>query len=428
MNDMQSTALRLYGANDLRLETFELPPIKEDEMLVKIISDSICMSSYKAAMQGAAHKRVPDNVAQNPVILGHEFCSEIIEVGAKWADQYKPGQHASLQPALKGTYDATGYTFPFLGGNATYGIIPSVYIEAGNVIPFEGESMFYGSLSEPLSCVIGAVHACYHTTQGEYVHDMDIKEGGCAAILAGAGPMGLVMIDYLIHRTRRSKKLVVTDIDEARLIWAKRVLPPQEAAKNGVELIYLNTGNVSDPVEELKKLSDGMGFDEVFVFAPVAAVVEQADAILAYDGCLNFFAGPSNPSFTAKFNFYNAHYNATHIVGTSGGNTLDMRESLDLASQGLTNPALLVTHIGGLDAAKDTTLNLPNIPGGKKLIYNHISLPLTAIADFAEKGKTDPLFLKLAQFCDETDGLWNLKAEQYLLQNAPALNPDMYRV
>ncbi|MGK3350606.1 hypothetical protein ACSLNV_28695, partial [Escherichia coli] len=37
-------------------------------------------------------------------------------------------------------------------------------------------------------------------------------------------------------------------------------------------------------------------------------------------------------------------------------------------------------------------LNQPDIPGGKKLIYNGVTMPLTAIADFAEKGKTDPLF------------------------------------
>ena len=61
---MKTTAVRLYGKEDLRLETFELPAIKEDEILARIVSDSICMSSFKAAEQGAAHKRVPDDVAE----------------------------------------------------------------------------------------------------------------------------------------------------------------------------------------------------------------------------------------------------------------------------------------------------------------------------------------------------------------------------
>ncbi|MFH1512760.1 MAG: zinc-binding dehydrogenase [Bacillota bacterium] len=425
---MLTTALRLYGKNDLRLESFELPQIRDDEILIKIYSDSICMSTYKAAMQGSDHKRVPNDVAQNPVIVGHEFSAEIIQAGQKWKAQYHTGELVSLQPALKGTYDAAGYTFPCIGGDATYAIIPAVYIEQGNVLRYEGDAFFAASLSEPLSCVIGAVHACYHTSQGEYTHDMDIREGGAAAILAGAGPMGLAMIDYMVHRGRHSGKIVVTDIDDARLSHAQIILSPREAAKNGVELVYLNTKGLDDPVTELKKLSGKDGYDEVFILAPVPAVIEQGDAILGYDGCLNFFAGPTNPAFSAPFNFYNVHYNATHVVGTSGGNTDDMREALLMAGQNRINPAILVTHIGGMDAAKETILNLPKVPGGKKLLYTHISLPLTAIDAFEEKGKADPLFRELARLCDKTGGLWNAEAEKYLLKHAPKLNADQYRV
>ena len=46
---MKTKAVRLYGVNDLRLEEFELPQIKEDEILAKVVRDSFCMSSYKAA-------------------------------------------------------------------------------------------------------------------------------------------------------------------------------------------------------------------------------------------------------------------------------------------------------------------------------------------------------------------------------------------
>ena len=70
---MKTKAVRLYGENDLRLEEFELPEIKDDEILASVISDSVCMSTHKAALQGAKHKRVPDDVATNPIIVGHEF-------------------------------------------------------------------------------------------------------------------------------------------------------------------------------------------------------------------------------------------------------------------------------------------------------------------------------------------------------------------
>ena len=415
---MKTKAVRLYGKEDLRLEEFELPAIGSGEILAKIVSDSICMSSFKAAEQGAAHKRVPDNVAEKPVIIGHEFCGEIIEVGAEWASEFKPGDKFSIQPALnyQGSLAAPGYSYQYIGGDATYVVIPREVMLQKCLLPYKGEAFFYGSLAEPMSCIVGAYHAMYHTTNGVYRHEMEIKAGGNLAILAGVGPMGLGAIDYAIHGPVKPKFLVVTDIDDARLARAASLLTVEEAAKNGITLKYLNTGkSCADPVAALLELTGGKGYDDVFCFAPVRPVVEQGDRILGRDGCLNFFAGPLDPNFRAEFNFYNVHYASTHIVGTSGGNTDDMKESLRLMEQGLLNPAAMVTHVGGLNAVIPTTLNLPNIKGGKKLIYTQIEMELTAIADFAEKGKSDPFFAELAAICERHNGLWSAEAEKALL-------------
>ena len=78
---MKTKAVRIYGANDIRLEEFELPEMKDDEILAKVVSDSVCMSTHKAAIQGAKHARVPNDIAENPTIIGHEFCGEILAVG-----------------------------------------------------------------------------------------------------------------------------------------------------------------------------------------------------------------------------------------------------------------------------------------------------------------------------------------------------------
>ncbi|NSW89665.1 MAG: zinc-binding dehydrogenase [Firmicutes bacterium] len=421
---MKTKAVRLYGKNDLRMEEFELPKVKDDEILARVVSDSICMSSYKAAIQGADHKRVPKDVDKNPIIIGHEFCGEIVEVGKKWHHKFKVGNKFSIQPALNlesNPYAAPGYTFQYIGGAATYIIIPNEVMEKNCLLNYDGEAYFYGSLAEPMSCIVGAFHASYHTTAGSYIHSMGIKKGGNMAILAGVGPMGLGAIDYVIHCDRRPGLLVVTDIDEARLKRAASIYTVEEAAKNGVTLKYVNTANVENVPEYLTSFTGGEGYDDVFVFAPVRAVVEQGDKILGKDGCLNFFAGPTNPNFTAELNFYNVHYNSTHIVGTSGGNTDDMVESLEMMEKGLINPAAMVTHIGGLDSVVETTLKLPNIPGGKKLIYTNIQMELTAIADFEEKGKIEPLFAKLAEIVKNNNGLWCVEAEKYLLTHAKAI-------
>ena len=422
---MKTKAVRLYGKNDLRLEEFELPAIREDEILAKVVSDSICMSSYKAAHQGAEHKRVPDDVAVNPTIIGHEFAGEIVEVGAKWQDQFAPGDKFSIQPALTyeggpvGVLSAPGYSYRFIGGDATYVVIPAEVMEQGCLLPYKGEGFYPASLSEPLSCVIGAMHACYHTTPGSYVHAMEIKDGGKMALLAGVGPMGLACINYVLHREDRKPSLfVVTDIDQARLDRAASLYTKEFAASRGIDLRYVNTGAVENPSALLREISGGTGYDEVVVMAPVPAVIAQADDILAFDGCLNFFSGPGRADFKAPLNFYNIHYASTHVVGTSGGNTDDMKEALYYMGKGM-DPAGLVTHIGGLNAVIDTTMNLPSVPGGKKLIYTHINMPLTAIADFGKVGK--PVYDELDRICKAHNGLWSVEAETYLLANADKL-------
>ncbi len=418
---MKTRAVRLYGKKDLRLEEFELPPIGEDEILARVVSDSLCMSSYKASSQGSDHKRIPDDIAENPIIIGHEFAGELLEVGDKWAHKFKEGDKFSIQTALYyedgpvGILSAPGYSYKYIGGDATHVIIPNEVMEKDCLLIYRGEGYYPASLAEPLSCVIGAMHANYHTTPGSYVHKMEIVDGGKMAILAGVGPMGLAAINYVLHREdRKPSLLVVTDVDQARLDRAASIYTVDFAVSRGIDLHYVNTGDVEDPVKELRAISGNTGYDDVFVFAPVRPVVEQGDAILAFDGCLNFFAGPGDPHFSAMFNFYNVHYAYTHIVGTSGGNNDDMVEALNIMGKGL-DPAGLITHIGGLDAVAEATNNLPHIPGGKKLIYTHIDLPLTPIADFEKLGESSELFRELALICGKNKGLWNVEAETFLL-------------
>lgn len=49
---MKTTALRLYGKRDLRLETFDLPEMQEDEILATVVTDSLCLSSGKRPIWG----------------------------------------------------------------------------------------------------------------------------------------------------------------------------------------------------------------------------------------------------------------------------------------------------------------------------------------------------------------------------------------
>ncbi|MDR2708613.1 MAG: zinc-binding dehydrogenase [Elusimicrobiota bacterium] len=418
---MKTKAVRLYGADDLRLEEFDLPPIKQDEILVKIITDSICMSTYKLLKQGKKHKRCPQDVDVNPIIIGHEFAGDIIEVGQKWKDEFKVGQKFTIQPAFnyKGSLASPGYSYRFCGGASQYAIIPQEAMETHCLIHYDGDAYFNASLAEPMSCIIGAYHAFYHTNKINYNHAMGVKPGGNVLILGGAGPMGLGSIEYplTLEKEKRPKRIVVTDIDDARLQRAQLLISPQRAKEKDVELIYINSAKVENIDKKLLDISEAKGYDDVLVMTPIKEVCQLADRMLGFDGGLNFFAGPTDNQFRAEINLYNCHYTSAHIFGTTGGTTDDLKEALDLASRQKIHPAVMVSHIGGIDSIAQATAELTKVPGAKRLTYPQINLPLTAIADFEELGKKDKLFEQLYKACKEHNGLWNAQAEKILLSH-----------
>lgn len=420
---MKTKAVRLYGQEDIRLEEFELPPIKEDEILAEVVTDSLCMSSFKAAIQGEKHKKVPQDIKENPIILGHEFCGVILEVGEKWKDQYQAGDKFVIQPNI-GTQNgfAPGYSYPYAGGDATKIVLMNQVMENGSLLKYNGESFFEGSLVEPLSCVVGAFNAQYHHKKMySYEHVMGIKEDGNMAILGATGPMGFLAIDFALHGPKRPKLLAITGRTESKLDLARKLYTEEEAKRQGIELVYVNTGQMEDfsiPLRELTE--DGRGFDDVFVFAPNEQMVTQGEKLLAFDGCLNFFSGPADTEFTAPVNFYNVHYNSTHFIGTSGGNTDDMKQSIELIENKIVNVAKIATHVLGLDQVAETTKQLPKLGGGKKVVYTHRKFPLTEVDNLSEI--SDNKFIEgLRPILEKHGHLWSAEAETYFLENAPEI-------
>ena len=417
---MKTKAIRLYGADDIRLEEFELPEITADEVLIRVVSDSVCASTYKAIKQGSAHKRVPNDVAENPIIIGHEMCGEIISVGENVKNDWKIGQKIVIQPALKlpSGYDP-GYSYPYIGGNTQYAVVPKIVLERGCLLPYEGDSYFAGSLAEALGCCIRGYKGFYHTDYTNYVRTDGAKVGGRIAILGGAGPMGIGCVELAVGYAGVSQ-VVVTDLNQERLDYASRMCDPAKAKEKGVDLQFINTGNLEDPVEYLKQISDG-GFDDVFVMVPVPALFSMSEKISREDGCINFFAGPPVHDMPGSLNLYRVHYDGIHVVGTAGSIPEDMTDVLDLIKDNKINAGALVSHILGMKAAPDTLFAMEKPNGAKKVCYNELDIPLIAIDDLEELGHNNPMYAELAVIVKNNGGVWCAEAEKYLLEHAPRL-------
>ena len=417
---MKTKAVRMRNAMDIRLEEFELPEISADEVLLRVVTDSLCASTYKAVKQGTAHKRVPNDIAENPVIIGHEMCGEIVKVGANLTDDWKAGQRIVIQPALKleSGYDP-GYSYRYIGGNATYAVVPKIVLDRGCMIPFEGDSFFKGSLVESLGCVLRGYKGFYHTDYETYIRTDGAKKGGKIAILGGAGPMGIGAVELALGYAGVSQ-VVVTDLNEERLAYAASKCAPESFAKHGCKLTYLNTSNIEDPAKALIELSEG-GFDDVFVMVPVPSLFTLAEQICREDGCVNFFAGPAVHDMPGSLNLYRVHYDGIHVVGTAGSIPEDTVDTIHLIEQNKINPGALVSHILGLNAVIDTLLAMEYPSGAKKVCYNGLDIPLIAIDELGKWGETDPMYRELDKIVKANGGLWCAEAEKYLLEHAPKI-------
>ena len=450
---MKAKAWRLYGAADARLEDIELEGAGEEGIVVELVTNTICLSDYKGMSLGTGHKRVPRDIATRPTMFGHEVAGIVREVGTKWKDQFKVGQHVGLQPSLNipgHELETVGYAWHTIGGETTHVYLPSIVMEMGCLLPYEGDAFFKCSLAEPISCIVSGFRTNYHNAFCSHDLEVGIVDKGTMLLMAGCGAMGLGCIDIACHSPeKRPRRLVVTDIDEARISRAAKMFGLKGTRDegrgtrdegvvargnvNGVEVIFVNVKDVADPVTLLKSFnladdaradnptSTGGGYDDIFLMAAAPALITQCSDLLGFGGCLNFFAGPTNQKLMAEFNFYNVHYLMHHVVANSGGDVKDMADSVDWIGKGYLHPEVMITHVGGLDSAADATLNMLKVPGGKRLVYTHVRMPMTAIADFAKLGETDPFYAELAKLCEANNGLWCKAAEDYLLAHAPKI-------
>ena len=139
------------------------------------------------------------------------------------------------------------------------------------------------------------------------------------------------------------------------------------------------------------------------------------------DGCINFFAGPAVHHLDGAINLYRIHYDGIHVVGTAGSIPEDTVDTIKLLENGTVNGGALVSHILGLKAVPETIFAMEHPSGLKKVCYPALDLPLIALEDFEELGKSDPMYAELHRLVEKHGGLWNAEAERYLLDHAPRL-------
>ncbi len=324
-----------HGPQDLRVEEVPVPKTGPGEILVKVISASICGTDLR--IFHGNHRMYPEGTVRIP---GHEVVGSIAEVGSG-VTNYTPGQRVFVAPNmgcghckqcisgnnnLCSSYDAVGVTMD--GGFAEYMRVPANSVQQGNVIQVnESVDPAVAALMEPFACVLRGQNALH------------IKPGDVVLVI-GAGPIGVMHTK--LAKVRGAARVIVSEpmVDRAnqvRRMGADVVVNPIEQDLKSVVLQEFN----------------GRGADAIIVAAPVHAAQEAALDLAAIGGRINFFGGLPKDKPTINFDSNLVHYKELIITATTACSTADCWQATEIVNSGLVDLSELVSERFALkDAVK----------------------------------------------------------------------------
>jgi L-iditol 2-dehydrogenase len=322
MSEMMKAAV-MYGPSDIRYEDVEKPSCPEDGVILKIMAVGLCGSDIRNLTSDSRKGKYP-------FIYGHEIVGVVDEIGPK-ETTYQVGDRLYLFP---GTYCMecdnciSGHSencenehvakLAGTGGFAQYIAIGGEKIHYGGIykIP-EGIKYEAASLGEPLT----SVYAC----------EENIGVGfGDVIVIIGAGPIGCFMTK--LAKLRGAKTVIMIDINQLRL---------DQVQPFGAD--YIINSKDEDPVEAVKRITNGKGADKVISANPSTATQQPALEMVRKGGIVVFFGGVPKGAMT-ELDTNLIHYNNIWIKGHFGASYMQSKKAFELAISDEFNASDFITY------------------------------------------------------------------------------------
>lgn len=279
----------LFASQDLRYTDFETPQINNQEILVKMKATGICGSDLPRVLGDGAHFF--------PIVLGHEFSGEVVEVGGE-VTTIQVGDRiagAPLVPCMKCADCQQGWysqckNYTFIGSRIPGSWAEYVKMPAINAVKLpEGVTYEQGALFEPATVSLHGLMV------------MDFR-GGTDVAIVGCGTIGMLAMQFA--KILGAKRIFALDIDPKKL----------ELAKEYGADFCINTGD-PDFKKQIQDLTAGRGFEMVVENAGIEFTEKLSLEIAGNKGNVMFIGTPSKPITLAPREF--EHINRKEL--TVGG-------------------------------------------------------------------------------------------------------------
>jgi L-iditol 2-dehydrogenase len=326
--------VRFHAPGDVRFEDAPEPEAGPGEIKIRVRNCSTCGTDVKISKFGHHH-------IHPPRVMGHEIAGEIVRVGAG-VDGWSAGDRVQVIAAIpcgecadcvRGRMtvcpNQVSMGYHFEGGFAQFMVVPAevLKVDGLNRIP-DGVSFAEASVAEPLACALNA-------------QNLARVGAGDDVVVIGSGPIGCLHVR--LARARGAARVFLVELSRQRLEMAADLVKPDAAICAGE----------TDPVEEIRKLTDGRGADVIITAAASGRAQEQAIQMAARQGRISFFGGlpKDDPTITCDSNL--VHYRELMIVGANGSSPAHNAAALALVASGAVPVADLITHRLPLDSAID---------------------------------------------------------------------------
>ena len=301
----------LYGAGmdnlgkDGQAVEHDVPAPSADELLVRCDATGLCFSDIKIITQGNEHVRLKGrDMANHPVIMGHEAIVTVVQVGENLRGQYAVGQRFVVQADIyiNGQTVAYGYVLPgALTQFETMGWQVLNGDEGCYLIPVQEKTGYAeAALTEPWACVV-------HSYVLEYRHG--VKPGGVCLMLGGEGAETLTLgATFAEHHP-------------ARIVAVNLPAALRAAAQCHGHVKWSNShahGQCGGIDALVQTHTGGAGFDDIIICGKVGAeCLEKLASKLARAGVLNI-VGDQPLDRPLAVDVGRIHYEDWQYVGNAG--------------------------------------------------------------------------------------------------------------
>jgi len=316
-----------YSLEDIRVEEMPKPKIGPDEILVEMKACGICGSDL---MEWYLKNRAP-------LVLGHEPCGVIVEVGDK-VENFKVGERVfvhhhvaclTCHHCLRGDYtmcEKFGQTHIHPGGFAEYFKVPAPNLQTDTLKIPDNLSFEEATLIEPVACCVRALKKCK-------------VQPGDTVVIIGAGPSGI--IHTMLSRSLGASQIIVSDLINYRLEAARRF---------GADLAI--NPRSERLVKKVEEATSGIGADIVVVTVPNIKALSDGMDVCRKGGTVCLFA-PASPNEYIRVSPHRLFFSEIKIVPSYSASHIETRTALNLISSGRTKAKELITHRFSLNRVED---------------------------------------------------------------------------